>query len=182
MRDPDRRWDRSDWAKTSELITETGAVVLAAYVDDKAIDLFVDLAPAASRAEVVDRVAAAFGVGEIECTEVESLAMRRGDDWDVTRADPQLANAHRARITRIWTGRDGRSLRVEVNHRAGEALHSTEVDESADAVRVAVVVGEPAPMTRPFSWRTGASFVTVALREPLGTRRLTARQPTTRPR
>ena len=159
------------------MITGDGAVVLAAYVEDKAIDLFVEPEPDTPSADVVARAAAAFGLDEIECTEVESLALRRNDDWDVTRGDPQLSNPHRAVITRMWTGPDGRSLRLEVNHRAGEALHSTQVDESDDKVRVAVIVGEPAPMTRPFSWRTGASFVNVALREPLGTRQLTARQP-----
>jgi hypothetical protein len=180
VRDPDRRWDRSDWAKTSDLITSGGAVVLAAYVDEKSIDLFVEPDGDGSSAEVVRRATRAFGVDEIEATEVESLAVRRSDAWDFTHADPLLANPHRARITRMWTGRDGRSLRVEINHRAGEALHSTEVDESCDCVRVAAIVGEPAPMARPFSWRTGASFVTVPLRDPLGTRRLTARQPRSR--
>jgi hypothetical protein len=162
------------------MITGGGAVVLAAYVEDKAIDLFVEPEPTTSSRDIVERTSVAFGLNEVECSEVESLASRRDDTWDVTPTDPQLANPHRAAITRMWTGPGGRTLRVEVHHRAGEALHSTQVDETDDKVRVAVIVGEPAPMTRPFSLRTGASFVTVALREPLGTRQLTARQPGSR--
>lgn len=168
------------WPNAAARLAQDGIHIAAAFVESKSIDVYVEPPAGRTKSDLGAAVAAAVGLDEYELANASPLtpdAARPRDPFATP--DPSLEYLRPAPITRMWVHPGGETLRVEIRHRPDEALHSIELSERDDEVVVRIVVGcaKDSPGMHIASLRTQLSRVPVALRRPLGTRRLTARQP-----
>ena len=146
------------------------ARIVTAFVDSKTVEVFLDIAESAVPREVFDRLAQRLGVDEYEVTRVEPVEVESVGGAVTARR----GRLRRAAITQVRTHPDGRTLSVQARHRPDETVETVEVQQTDDAVGIAVLLGTTDDDVRDqyVSFAVSFTWVDAILDRPVGDRQI----------
>jgi hypothetical protein len=146
------------------------ARIVSAFADAKTVEVFLDIAESALPREVIDRLAHQLVVDEYEVTRVEPVAAEPVG----SAATIRRGRLRRAVITQVRVHPDGRTLSVQARHRPDETVEQVEVQQTDDAVGIAVLVGPLGDDDREqyVSFAVAFTWVDAILDRPVGDREI----------
>jgi hypothetical protein len=167
--------DRQQFGTALQRCSIGDARVVAAFAGATTIDVFVDITDTAVPREVAAQLAQRLGVDEYEVTRVEALPVPTlGSEAPMHRVHLRPAT-----ITQVRVHPDDRTLSVQVRHRPQETVETIDVDESDDAVRIAVFVAtlEDDETNQYVSLAVAFSWIEAVLEREIGVRRILRQDP-----
>jgi hypothetical protein len=161
--------DREQLGSALQRCTVADARIVAAFAGATSVDVYVDITDTAVPREVAGQIAQRLGVLEYEVTRVDALPIPVvGTETTKHHARPRAAT-----ITQVRAHPDDRTLSVQVRHRLHEAVETIDVEESDDAVRIAVfVAAADDDENRYVSLAVAFSWIESVLEREIGERRI----------
>ncbi|MDQ1435664.1 MAG: hypothetical protein QOF59_2480 [Actinomycetota bacterium] len=167
--------DRQQLGSALEHWTIGDARIIAAFAGATTIDVYIDITDMAIPREVARQLAQRLGIAEYELTRVDALPVPAlGSEATMHRAHLRPAT-----ITQVRVHPDDRTLSVQVRHRPHESVETIDLEESDDAVRIAVFVAalHDDDSDRYVSLAVAFSWVEALLEREIGDRRILRQDP-----
>jgi hypothetical protein len=167
--------DRQQFGTALQRCTIGDARIVAAFAGATTIDVFIDITDTAVPREVAAQLAQRLGVNEYEVARVEALPVPTlGSEAPMHRVHLRPAT-----ITQVRVHPDDRTLSVQVRHRPHETVETIDVEESGDAVRIAVYVAtlDDDVGNQYVSLAVAFSWIEAVLEREIGVRRILRQDP-----
>jgi ribosome-binding factor A len=167
--------DRQQFGAALQRCTIGDARIVAAFAGATTVDVFVDITDTAVPREVAAQLAQRLGIKEYEIARVEALPIPTLG----TEAPMHRAHLRPATITQVRVHPDDRTLSVQVRHRPHETVETIDVEESGDAVRIAVFVAalDDDESNQYISLAVAFSWIEAVLEREIGARRILRQDP-----
>ncbi|MCU1466358.1 MAG: hypothetical protein JWM72_2286 [Actinomycetia bacterium] len=167
--------DRQQLISALERCTIGDARIVSAFAGATTVDVYIDITDTAIPREVAGQLAQRLGAAAYEVTRVDALPV------PALGSEPTMHRAHLrpATITQVRVHPDDRTLSVQVRHRPHESVETLDLEESDDAVRIAVFVDafEDDASNRYVSLAVAFSWIEAILEREIGDRRILRQDP-----
>jgi hypothetical protein len=167
--------DRQQLGSAMERCTIGDARIIAAFAGATTVDVYIDITDTAIPREVAGQLAQRLAIAEYEVTRVDALPVPAlGSEATMHRAHLRPAT-----ITQVRALPDDRTLSIQVRHRPHESVETIDLEESDDAVRIAVFVAalHDDESHRYVSLAVAFSWVEAILEQEIGARRILRQDP-----
>jgi hypothetical protein len=165
----------SQWAARLREATPSDVHVVAAFTNETALDVYVEIDEDTNANAAINRMAATLGLGRCHVSVVVPLPVEAAPPHAPAVPARQLTSVHRGQIVAVSVSADGRELSVRVRHRRYEIVDRLETAESENLIRLTVWVGIDADDPRGDYATLADAFTSIVakLGQPVGTRRIT---------
>lgn len=167
--------DAARWAARLRGAMPADMHLVAAFLDDGTLDVYVEPGADANVGAAIDRIVMALGASDYRASSVVALPVEPAVTSTAVVPATQLTTVHRGQIVDVTVLPDCRELSVKVRHRRYETIDRLEITETEHRIHVTAWVGTSPddPRGEYATFADTFTAVPAELGRPVGTRRIT---------